>query len=71
MLISVLYIPEINHRVFQLDGLTWEWGLVFGQLILYVVASELYKLTRRKFARRRTIKKREGLDMHVAYTIDV
>lgn len=70
----------INDHVFQLSGLTWEWGLVFGQLVLYLVAAELYKLSKRVFNHRRAkkrgpnpieeIEKRAGVKFHMAYTID-
>jgi P-type Na+/K+ transporter len=74
----ILYIPVINDHVFQLSGLTWEWGLVIGQLVVYLVASEMYKLAKRTFYHRRTKKRGEELTivemerkkMHVAYTMD-
>lgn len=78
---SILYIPQVNTRIFQLNGLTWHWGLVFGQLVLYFVAAELYKLAKRMYYHRRTMKlranpveeieKRTGKKFHVAYTMDV
>lgn len=46
-------MPELNHRVFQVDGLTWQWGLVFGQLVLYLVLAELYKLAKREYIKRK------------------
>lgn len=77
----MLYIPEVNNRVFQFDSLTWHWGLVAGQLVLYLVAAELYKLTKRVYYRRRAaqmpenpimvMEKRAGTKFHVAYTMDV
>jgi hypothetical protein len=76
---SIIYIPEVNHRVFQVDGLTWHWGLVFGQLVLYLVLAELYKLARRAYIRRKSVprdnpatryEKRTGRRLHVAYTMD-
>jgi len=76
---SILYIPEVNHRVFQVDGLTWHWGLVFGQLVLYLVLAELYKLAKREYIRRKVVpldnpasryEKRTGRRLHVAYTMD-
>ncbi|PVG04087.1 putative Na+-transporting ATPase ENA-1 [Serendipita vermifera] len=76
----ILYIPAINDRIFQLSGITWQWGLVVGQLVLYLVAAELYKLVKRTYYRRRAAKKemnpvealekRTGTKFHVAYTMD-
>jgi P-type Na+/K+ transporter len=78
---SILYIPQVSTRGFQLVGLTWQWGLVVGQLVLYLVAAELYKLAKRMFYHRRAARSREnpvealerrlGKKFHVAYTIDV
>ena len=77
--LSIIYIPEVNHRVFQVDGLTWHWGLVFGQLVLYLVLAELYKLAKREYIRRKSVardnpatryEKRTGRRLHVAYTMD-
>ena len=77
--LSILYIPEVNHRVFQVDGLTWHWGLVFGQLVLYLVLAELYKLAKREYISRKSApldnpatryEKRTGRRLHVAYTMD-
>jgi P-type Na+/K+ transporter len=76
--LSIIYIPEVNHRVFQVDGLTWHWGLVFGQLVLYLVLAELYKLARREYIRRPALhdnpatryEKRTGRRLHVANTMD-
>jgi hypothetical protein len=71
----------INHRVFQLDGLTWQWGLVIGQVVIYFVAAELYKLAKRKFYYRRErmtkagimneLEKRGGQEFRLAYTMEV
>ncbi|EJD55236.1 potassium/sodium eff [Auricularia subglabra TFB-10046 SS5] len=74
----IIYIPEVNHRVFQVDGLSWHWGLVFGQLILYLVLAELYKLARRTYRRRQARitnagyekEKCAGYKLHVAYTTE-
>ncbi|KAG8792939.1 hypothetical protein FRC16_011214 [Serendipita sp. 398] len=76
----ILYIPEVHHRVFQIDGISWHWGLVFGQLVLYLVVAEMYKMGKRVYYRRRAAKtinpvkemeKRTGKKLHVAYTMDV
>ncbi|KAF9022152.1 potassium/sodium eff [Hymenopellis radicata] len=65
----IIYIPAINDRVFQVDGLTWHWALVFGQLVVYVVAVEMYKLIRRSFARNNA-RRVSDTEMHVAYTME-
>ncbi|TRM64769.1 potassium/sodium eff [Schizophyllum amplum] len=74
----ILYIPAIDDRVFQVKGLTWHWGLVFGQAILYLVLAELYKMARRAYVRSRPPKaehpavvegRRRGVPLHMADTI--
>jgi potassium/sodium efflux P-type ATPase len=48
----VVYIPVINDRVFFIGGLKWEWGIVFGMILVYLAATELYKYGKRVYARR-------------------
>lgn len=47
----VVYVPRISDYAFQVLGLTWEWGLVFGMCAVYVVIVELYKMLRRRLGR--------------------
>jgi Na+-exporting ATPase len=44
-----IYIPGLNHSVFKHTTITWEWGLAFGCLILFVVCMEAWKFTKRHF----------------------
>jgi Na+-exporting ATPase len=44
-----IYIPGLNHSVFKHTAITWEWGLAFGCLILFVVCMEAWKFTKRHF----------------------
>ena len=67
----IVYIPTINDRVFKIEGLTWHWGLVFGQLVVYVVVVEMYKILRRSMVQRKMSKREDkGTEMHVAYTME-
>ncbi|KAI1116858.1 hypothetical protein F5Y14DRAFT_458363 [Nemania sp. NC0429] len=45
----VVYIPVLNTSVFKHTSISWEWALVIGALILFIVGMELWKLTKRKF----------------------
>lgn len=45
----VIYIPYLNTTVFKHEGLTWEWGVVFGCVILYIALLEVWKATKRRF----------------------
>ncbi|KAK8844789.1 potassium/sodium efflux P-type ATPase, fungal-type [Kwoniella newhampshirensis] len=48
----VVYIPTINNEVFLVGSLKWEWGIVFGMILVYLSATELYKWCKRIYARR-------------------
>jgi len=50
----IVYIPTINTRVFLLETIEWEWGIIFGQILLYIACSELYKWVKRIMQRRNT-----------------
>ncbi|KAM5349812.1 hypothetical protein ACJ41O_006317 [Fusarium nematophilum] len=43
MTFPLVYIPGLNTEVFQHRGLTWEWGVVFGSVVLYVTMIEAWK----------------------------
>lgn len=43
-----VYIPVLNRNVFKHTGISWEWGVVFGMSIVYVVGVELWKLVKRR-----------------------
>lgn len=46
----VVYIPVLNTTVFKHTGLTWEWGLVFGSVALFVAITEMWKAIKRRFS---------------------
>jgi Na+-exporting ATPase len=48
-----LYIPVINHVVFKHEGISWEWGIVFVESVLFILGIEAWKWTKRVFFRRR------------------
>lgn len=45
----VIYIPYLNTEVFKHVGLTWEWGIIFGGLVVYVALVELWKAAKRRY----------------------
>jgi type VI protein secretion system component VasK len=49
----ILYTSPQNDRVFLHDGIGWEWGLVFGQVLNYWVCAELWKLAKRRRLRKK------------------
>jgi magnesium-transporting ATPase (P-type) len=44
----VIYLPVINREVFKHGGITWEWGLVFASLVVYILVVESWKAIKRK-----------------------
>lgn len=43
----VVYIPVLNTKVFKHIGISWEWAVVFGMTIVYVVGMEIWKFIKR------------------------
>jgi magnesium-transporting ATPase (P-type) len=56
----VVYIPVINNKVFKIGALEWEWGIVFGMILVYLASTELYKWVKRILIRRRAVAPRRG-----------
>jgi P-type Na+/K+ transporter len=52
----VVYIPKVNVDVFKHKGLTWEWGVVAGCVVVYVALLEGWKAVKRRFGL--------GVDLH-------
>ncbi|RVX70397.1 hypothetical protein B0A52_05896 [Exophiala mesophila] len=51
-----LYIPVLNHDVFKQTGISWEWGIVFVEAVLFFSGIEAWKWGKRIFFRRRARK---------------
>ncbi|KAL1407966.1 hypothetical protein Q8F55_004763 [Vanrija albida] len=64
----VVYIPVINDKVFLIGQLKWEWGIVFGMVIVYFIASEAYKWCKRIYFRRRDAKRARAPPASTAVT---
>ncbi|KIW85125.1 potassium/sodium efflux P-type ATPase, fungal-type [Fonsecaea pedrosoi CBS 271.37] len=48
-----IYIPVINHKVFKHTGISWEWGIVFVEAVLFFLGCEAWKWAKRVYFRRR------------------
>jgi Na+-exporting ATPase len=46
----VIYIPFVNTTVFKHKGITWEWGVVFCCVVVYLALVESWKAVKRHFA---------------------
>lgn len=51
-----LYIPVINRVVFKHEGISWEWGIVFVEAILFFLGIETWKWGKRIYFRRQAKK---------------
>lgn len=52
----------LNHDVFKHTGISWEWGIVFVEAILFFGGIEAWKWAKRIFFRRRARKMGETSD---------
>jgi hypothetical protein len=42
-LIPIIHIPSVAENVFYQTVITWEWGLVFGASLVFILCAEFYK----------------------------
>lgn len=52
----ILYVPVINHDVFKHTGITWEWGIVIVEAVLFFGGIESWKWAKRVYYRRKAKK---------------
>ncbi|AEO55522.1 ATPase, P-type cation-transporter [Thermothelomyces thermophilus ATCC 42464] len=43
-----VYIPYLNRDVFKHTSISWEWGVVIGMTIVYVLGIEVWKYVKRR-----------------------
>lgn len=43
-----VYIPGLNTDVFKHQGISWEWGLSFGAIIIFILGAEAWKGLKRR-----------------------
>ncbi|CAG7919582.1 unnamed protein product [Penicillium olsonii] len=55
----ILYIPVINHSVFKHSSISWEWGIVFVETVLFFLGIESWKWCKRVYFRRQARKAAE------------
>jgi Na+-exporting ATPase len=57
----ILYIPVINHSVFKHTAISWEWGIVFVETVLFFLGIETWKWFKRVYFRRQArIQEKKG-----------
>ncbi|KAL4973931.1 hypothetical protein BDW66DRAFT_140998 [Aspergillus desertorum] len=52
----ILYIPGLNTVVFKHTGISWEWGIVFVEAVLFFIGVEAWKWAKRVYFRRQARK---------------
>ncbi|RAL63849.1 hypothetical protein DID88_003492 [Monilinia fructigena] len=55
----ILYIPFINRNIFKHEGISWEWGIVFIESILFFLGIETWKWIKRVYIRTQAKKNRD------------
>lgn len=48
----VIYIPALNKTVFKHSAISWEWLVVFGGLVLFMLGVEAWKYMKRHLLRK-------------------
>jgi Na+-exporting ATPase len=47
-MVPIVYIPFLNKKVFKHGTITWEWGVAFGAVVIYISAIETWKMIKRR-----------------------
>ncbi|BCR82669.1 cation-translocating P-type ATPase [Aspergillus chevalieri] len=64
----ILYIPIINDVVFKHVGISWEWGIVFVEVVVFFAGVEAWKWAKRVYFRRQEWKQGPTSRIDVAET---
>ncbi|KAF9356183.1 Na+ ATPase [Mortierella sp. AD094] len=48
LVFPVVYIPTLNHSVFKHTSLSYEWGFVVADVIVFIIFAEIYKFIKRR-----------------------
>ncbi|KAI9149573.1 calcium-transporting ATPase 3 [Paramyrothecium foliicola] len=56
----IIYIPGLNDYVFRQTAITWEWGIVFIEVLLFFLGIESWKWAKRIYFRRQARKAMGG-----------
>lgn len=48
IMFPIVYLPVINRQVFKHGAITWEWGVAFGAVAIYIGAIEVWKAIKRR-----------------------
>ncbi|KAI8919509.1 hypothetical protein DFJ77DRAFT_280302 [Powellomyces hirtus] len=41
-----IYIPQVGRDHFKMGAITWEWGVVFGAALLWIVLGDMWKIVK-------------------------
>ncbi|CAJ2501190.1 Uu.00g040430.m01.CDS01 [Anthostomella pinea] len=65
----ILYVPVINTVVFKHTGISWEWGIVIVEAVLFFGGIESWKWAKRVFFRHRARKQGGGRARRLSNTV--
>lgn len=71
ILFALVYLPVINREVFKHGAITWEWGVSFGCVVIYIAAIESWKAIKRRFgiwSGKHTVLSREDAESRIGIT---
>lgn len=57
----IIYIPGLNTVVFKHAPISWEWGIVFVEAVLFFLGIESWKWAKRIYFRRQARKSTGGV----------
>jgi Na+-exporting ATPase len=43
---AAIYVPGVNTQAFHQQAIGWEWGVVFGMTLLFILWCEVWKMMR-------------------------
>lgn len=46
---AVIYIPVLNESVFRHAPISWEWGIVFGFVVAFLLFADIWKFAKRQY----------------------
>jgi Na+-exporting ATPase len=68
ILFALIYLPVINREVFKHGAITWEWGISFGCVAIYIAAIEIWKAIKRRlgiWSGQHVVLSREDAEMRI------
>ncbi|KAF2276537.1 sodium transport ATPase [Westerdykella ornata] len=74
IMFAIIYLPIINRDVFKHAAISWEWGVSFSCVAVYVAAIEAWKACKRRFgigSGKHKVLSREDAEMRAGLGMEV